>query len=35
MEKIFYERRVYESLDDVSRIVGYISKIKEKQDSWG
>ena len=31
MEKISYERSVYESVDDESLILGYISKTDEKK----
>ena len=31
IEKIFYERRAYESVDDRKPLLGYISKINGKQ----
>ena len=33
MEEVFYERCVYESVDDKSIVLGYISKINVKQNS--
>ena len=33
MEKNSYERRSYESVDEKSLLLGYISKIQEKQNS--